>query len=278
MDIGLLRTFLEVQRTRHFARAARNLFVTQSAVSARIKLLEETLGVKLFTRKRDDIQLTAHGKHLLKSAETIVNLWEEARQSITLVGQEQKRIVVGGLPSLWDIFLSDWVTTLHEKMAPLALRSETHSQDALIQGLLGKTVDVGFMYEPPPLKELTVTEMAPVELIMVSDKPNQSAPEAVGEGYFLMDWGTAFLTEHARWFPELPPPMMQFDRGRLALDSLLRFGGSAYLARPMVEEDLRAGRLHQVEDALSFQRTAFAVYSGKSHILSVIEEALRTQF
>ena len=41
MDIDLLRTFLEVYRTRHFGRTAENLYLTQSAVSARIRLLEE---------------------------------------------------------------------------------------------------------------------------------------------------------------------------------------------------------------------------------------------
>ena len=50
MDIGVLKTFLEVNRTRHFGQAADNLFLTQSAVSARIRLLEQTLGVPLFSR------------------------------------------------------------------------------------------------------------------------------------------------------------------------------------------------------------------------------------
>jgi DNA-binding transcriptional LysR family regulator len=44
MDTQLLRTFLEVHRTRHFGRAADNLYVSQSAVSARIRQLEEELG------------------------------------------------------------------------------------------------------------------------------------------------------------------------------------------------------------------------------------------
>ncbi len=42
MDIELLRTFLEVVRTRHFGKAAAELCVTQSAVSARIRQLGDT--------------------------------------------------------------------------------------------------------------------------------------------------------------------------------------------------------------------------------------------
>ncbi len=43
MDVGLLKAFLEINRVRHFGRAANNLFISQSAVSARIKQLEDGL-------------------------------------------------------------------------------------------------------------------------------------------------------------------------------------------------------------------------------------------
>ena len=61
MDFELLRTFLEVARLRHFGQAAEALNLTQAAVSARIKLLETNLGVRLFDRIRRDIQLTPEG-------------------------------------------------------------------------------------------------------------------------------------------------------------------------------------------------------------------------
>ena len=78
MDIQLLRTFLELDRTRHFGKAAESLFVTQSAVSARIRLLEETLGVPLFIRRRNELQLTGAGERLKRHAETIVSAWQRA--------------------------------------------------------------------------------------------------------------------------------------------------------------------------------------------------------
>ncbi len=58
MDTELLKTFLEVSRTRHFGRAAEALYLTQSAVSFRIRQLENQLGVNLFTRHRNNIRLT----------------------------------------------------------------------------------------------------------------------------------------------------------------------------------------------------------------------------
>ena len=65
MDIELLKTFLELSRTRHFGRAAENLFISQSAVSARIRQLEDSIGAPLFTRDRNNIQLTSAGERFL---------------------------------------------------------------------------------------------------------------------------------------------------------------------------------------------------------------------
>ena len=48
MDIDLLKTFVEVNRMRHFARAAENLFVTSAAVSARVKQLESLRQLKAY--------------------------------------------------------------------------------------------------------------------------------------------------------------------------------------------------------------------------------------
>lgn len=64
MDTELLKTFLEVSRTRHFGRAAESLYLTQSAVSFRIRQLENQLGVNLFTRHRNNIRLTAAGEKI----------------------------------------------------------------------------------------------------------------------------------------------------------------------------------------------------------------------
>ena len=74
MDIDLLKTFLEVSRTRHFGKAAENLYLTQSAVSFRIRQLEGLLGAELFTRHRNNIRLTASGMKLLPLAESSVML------------------------------------------------------------------------------------------------------------------------------------------------------------------------------------------------------------
>lgn len=82
MDTELLKTFLEVQKTRHFGKAADNLYLTQSAVSFRIRQLEQSLGVTLFNRFRNNIQLTTAGEMLLPHAQAVLNAIAAAKQQI----------------------------------------------------------------------------------------------------------------------------------------------------------------------------------------------------
>ena len=84
MDTELLRTFIEVSKTRHFGRAAENLYLTQSAVSFRIRQLEQQLGVSLFARHRNNIRLTASGERLLPYADAILHTLGRAKQDVAL--------------------------------------------------------------------------------------------------------------------------------------------------------------------------------------------------
>jgi DNA-binding transcriptional LysR family regulator len=275
MDIDLLRTFLEVNRTRHFGRAADNLFLTQSAVSARIRLLEEAVGTTLFTRTRNDIQLTPAGSRLAKYAESIVNTWNRARQEAGLGEANLLSLAIGGVDSLWDILLQEWSHKLYHQFPGVVLQTETHGQDTLIRKLRDDALDIGFMFEPPQMAELHAREVATTRLVMVAARPGLSAREAIGEGYVMVDWGTSFAIAHARHFPDMPPPRVRVSLGRMALAFLFENGGATYLAEPMVTEALAAGRLFNVADAPVIDRQVYAVWATASDRRTLLEQALK---
>ncbi|PHS77271.1 MAG: LysR family transcriptional regulator [Rhodospirillaceae bacterium] len=68
IDIGLLRAFIAVAETKSMTRAANIVSLTQSAVSQRIKRLEDVLSLKLFERTVDAMRLTSGGERLLSRA------------------------------------------------------------------------------------------------------------------------------------------------------------------------------------------------------------------
>lgn len=66
LDSTQLEAFVEVSREKHFSRAAANLGLTQSALSIRIKNLEDSIGTSLFIRGRSGVRLTETAEKLLR--------------------------------------------------------------------------------------------------------------------------------------------------------------------------------------------------------------------
>ena len=274
MDIETLKTFLEVNRTRHFGKAANNLYVTQSTVSARIRLLEESVGAPVFVRTRNDIQLTAAGRRLLRHAENIYTTWNRARQEIAIEEEARVPLTVAGVPSLWDILLQDWLQDTYRNNPDLALYAEVLNQDVMMQRLREGTLDLAFTFDPPQMAELQIVDISDVQLVMVSSLAGQKVEDACMRDYILVDWGTQFAGAHARYFPEIRTPALRISLGRVAREFILASGGSAYLAEPMVREYITAGRLHRVADAPVISRPAYAAYALGSDKESLLRQTL----
>jgi DNA-binding transcriptional LysR family regulator len=274
VDTEVLKTFIELSRTRHFGRTAENLYLTQSAVSARIRLLEQTLGLRLFTRDRHNIQLTQAGARFLTHAEAIVNAWNRATQDTAL---EEGRITlsIGGMFSAWDAVLQRWLHALHARLPQASFHAEAHGPETLTRRLLEGLLDVAFYFDPPMMPELLVREIVPIHLIMVTNTPDLSAREAVQSGeYIMVDWGNAATIAHGRHFPEMPPPRLRMNLGRMALAFLLERGGVAYIAREMLDDHIEQKRLYAVADAPEIDRMVHAVYPAAGIRRSLVEELL----
>ena len=274
MDIALLKTFLEVARNRHFGRAAERLHITQSAVSARIKLLEETLGGALFLRKRNDLQLTAAGIRLKRHAQAIVEEWDRARQELLLEPAVERVLALGFQLDLWSILGAARAARRLADRPGLALRVESLSQAALTEQVTAGILDLAFLFDPPLTRELAVRQLGQMPLLLVSSFPAATLEAALGEGYIYVDWGSAFAHSHARLCGERAAPRLRAGFGVLAMDILLERGGSAFIAAPMAEAALAAGRLYRVADAPVIQRQVFCAYrAGRTDEEAVVEAA-----
>ena len=71
-SMSSLRAFEAVARHKSFTRAATELHLTQSAISQRIKALEDLIGVRLFERDKNTVELNAHGRDYLEAARSAI--------------------------------------------------------------------------------------------------------------------------------------------------------------------------------------------------------------
>ncbi|WP_448549534.1 LysR family transcriptional regulator [Thalassotalea fusca] len=275
MKIELLKTFLEVCSTLHFRIAAENLFITQSAVSARIKLLEDELGVLLFDRSQKHLKLTAEGHRLIKHANEMIFVWQKTKQDVGIARNESLQLVIGSMMSIWDTVLLDWLQKTHRNLDDVSLLTNTYSTVELRKSVLNRIVDLAFLFEPPLVENLVTVKTATIPLHLVSTE-RVSAYEAFRQDSFIMvDYGEAVNAHLTREFQDAPPAKHVMSQPRIALNFILGAGGSAYLPRQMTFEHTQAGRLFIIEDAPVYTRDVHAIYLEKSQKVEIIEQALQ---
>ncbi|WP_187275956.1 LysR family transcriptional regulator [Parahaliea aestuarii] len=239
MDTELLRTFLEVRNTRHFGRAADNLCITQAAVSARIKQLEESLGATLFTRTRNNIQLSAEGERLVPHAETVLLALARARHEAQLGDAGQRQLRIGLRNGLWGDALQRKLAALRDSDPGLRLNLASLEPGEAVRRLLDRSLDCALLCDPPGLAELDSLAVGEFSLRLYGSAGRQSLRRAINGDYVYMDWGGSFARFHVRHFGDQALPAMSTNIVELALASIAD-GGACYL--PAGQRQSLAGR------------------------------------
>ncbi len=274
MDDLLLKTFLEVTRTRHFAKAAENLHVAPSTVSTRIRQLEQSVGLNLLIRNHQQVMVTPAGERLIKHARLILRAWDRAFEDVALSEQLKKRIVVAGSSSLWDLFLQEWLNCLYKDKKELAIRAEESTPQRVIEKLDRGLIDIGFLYEQPKIQDVNISEVQDITLVLISNTANSNSQDAMSENYIRVEWGTTFNVQHEKYFIDRPLATVRVNSARIALGLILSAGGAAYLPLTMIENDLKTDKLSIVEDAPRITMKAFAAYSLHGENTNLIKELL----
>jgi DNA-binding transcriptional LysR family regulator len=259
MDINLARTFLEIVTTGNFQRAAERLHVTQTAVSARVRTLEELLGRRLFVRNKAGALLTSAGEQFLRYAQTLVQVWERARHQVAVPPGRRAVVTVGGELSLWDPLLLDWLLWMRHTAPQLAVRAEVGLPESLIDQVTEGILDIAVVYAPHQRPGLKIELLIEEKLVLVTTSRRGQAQRTAD--YVFVDWGPEFAARHNQSFPEFSNAGTFVGLGPLGLQYILEAGGSGYFRMNVVRRHLKSGRLRLVPGATEFSYPAYAVYS-----------------
>ncbi|RBW47621.1 LysR family transcriptional regulator [Psychromonas sp. B3M02] len=275
MKIELLKTFLEVSRSLHFRIASENLFITQSAVSARIKLLEDDLGVLLFDRSNRNLKLTPEGHRLIKHANELILMWQKTKQDVGISAQHSMQLVVGAKSTIWDIVLQNWLQKIHSNVDEVSLLTSTYSAPELRKSLLNRVVDIGFLFEPTFVGEIISEKVATVPLHLVTTNPDYVFNHEQLQDFIMVDYGESIAAQYLREFPDTPEAKHFMSQPRIALNFILEAGGAAYLPRQITFEYLKSNQLYLVDDAPVFRRDIYANYLANNQKIEMIEQVLQ---
>ena len=270
MDIDQARTFLAITAHGSFLEAARQLHLTQSTVSARIRRLEDELGACLFKRNRAGATHTPAGRRFLDYAKRLVLTADQARDEVGLPDRYRASIRIGGRIALWEGFLPRWAGWMRDRATDVVIRSEIGFEEDLMHRLIEGTLDIGLMYTPSHSPGLVVEHLFDETLVLVSTRPDDSGPK---EDYIYIEWGPGFYAQHAQSYPDLERPPQIANIGWLGIQLALANGGSCFLPARMAAPFTANGRLHRVTGSPEYTLPAYMVYPRSSDSAE-LEQAL----
>ncbi|NHB97736.1 HTH-type transcriptional regulator HdfR [Photorhabdus stackebrandtii] len=225
MDTELLKTFLEVSKTRHFGRAAESLYLTQSAVSFRIRQLENQLGANLFTRHRNNIRLTAAGERLVPYAESLMNTWQLAKKEITHASQHTE-LTIGATASLWEAYLTPWLQDFYKRHQELRLESRVSTRQSLVKQLHSRELDLLITTESPKMDEFQSLLLGNICLKLLTTEENLKYQV---ENYIKLEWGADFHHQEQQILKSEQLPIITTTSAHIAHQLLNSVRGAAFL-------------------------------------------------
>lgn len=272
MDTELLKTFLEVSRTRHFGRAAEALYLTQSAVSFRIRQLENQLGVNLFTRHRNNIRLTTAGEKLLPYAETLMNTWQAARKEVAHTSRHNE-FSIGASASLWECMLNAWLGRLYQLQEPqsgLQFEARIAQRQSLVKQLHERQLDLLITTEAPKMDEFSSQLLGHFTLALYCSSPARKKSEL---NYLRLEWGPDFQQHETGLIAADEVPVLTTSSAELARQRLSALNGCSWLPVNWANEK---GGLHTVADSATLSRPLYAIWLQNSDKYSLICDLLKT--
>ncbi len=275
MDISVARTFLEVVKTGSFVAAAANLNLTQTAVSARIRVLEDQLDRPVFIRNKAGAKLTPAGEQFLRFATTMVQVWDRARQAVALPPGRESVVTIGAELSLWNPLLRHWLLWMRRECPEIAVSTQIDSSERLMERVQDGSLDVAILYAAPRRPGVIAELLFEEKLVLVRTTPTNQPLSP--EDHIRIDWGEDFAASYQAAFPDQPNPVVSISYGPLALEYILATGGSGYFRQGFIRSYLEEGRLALVPDSPEFSYSAYVVHSTKADpgIMARIRNGLR---
>jgi len=272
MEIDQLETFLAVGTYGGFHRAAAGLRISQPAVSARIRALEDSLGVKLFARTGGSLSVSPAGKALRPHAEQLLRDVARARQAVhELQPSSSGTLSVAAALSICTYFLPD-VMKDYQAANPkvmVSLRSGTSVQ--VLKMVLDGEAEIGVArsLNHPEVETMTLRDDP---LILVGHPKHPSAQrrrvrleDVESMPLIFFDRGSSDWTLTQSLFRragQLPNTVLEVETIEAAKRMVERKLGMSFLPQIAVIHELQKGKLVAVEitNAEALRRNLDVIY------------------
>jgi DNA-binding transcriptional LysR family regulator len=160
MELRQLKYAIAIAEDLHFSNAARRLFISQSALSQQMQLLEKELGVEIFNRSKlsshKKFELTEAGAVFVAKAKKILLSIEEMTGTVKRIGTKHRMVKLGVYKLLMRDKLIEMMKLFSERFTDIELKIiEFASYKDVQEALLNNTIDLGITLLPLLSNELS---------------------------------------------------------------------------------------------------------------------------
>ncbi len=283
-ELASLEVFLAIAETGSLGRAARELGLTQQAISRRLASMEAQIGVTLAVRTTRGSQLTPAGLIVADWAKRLLEVATEIDVGMGSLRKEgRERIRVAASQTISEQLMPHWLLSLQTDAtrrggaAPQVILTATNSEHA-IAAVRDGTVDLGFIENPGTPKGLGTCVVGQDELVIVVPPGHKWTRRARGvtarelaqtslvarEPHSgIRDSLTVALRQVLGDDMEQAAPVLELTSAAAMRAAVLAGAGPAAMSRLAVADDLAVGRLSAVTiPKLDLRRKFRAIWVG----------------
>jgi DNA-binding transcriptional LysR family regulator len=166
MNLRFVEAFYWVATLQSVSRAAEKLFITQSAMSARIAALEQELGTVLVDRRDRQFRLTFAGQRFLKHASRLLELQREIKREMGGEAPPEVQMRIGAIESVLHSWLIPWVEHLRLEFPALELELSVETTPVLIELVRRGALDIVFTASPANAEGVRSKALPPMEMML----------------------------------------------------------------------------------------------------------------
>ena len=163
MDIRSLIQFLQIAKDGSYTKAAASLYLVQPTLSKTIQNMEQELGVRLFQKNGQQIELTDYGKRLVSLATPIVNQFQQIPGWLREVEElESGAVSVGVTPMLAGLYLVSCITEFCRSYPRIELKLYERATYEVKEAVLRCECDVGLCMLCAEVRNCNLLEIYPL--------------------------------------------------------------------------------------------------------------------
>lgn len=247
LPLSALRAFESVGHRLHMGKAGEDLGVTHGAISHHIRSLEKSLGLKLFTRDKNSLQLTDSGKLLLKAVTEGFNRILDATQDLDTDNLSGK-LIVGCTQTAG----ANWIAQIISEFLQNYPQINIHTVEIKPQQKeIPREIDIAICYGKPIEKNRAVEELASLDIFPVCSPRIFNDQNTISQAVDLANFPLLHegLDNWSRWFSAMKIPKQENTRDihffstNLTLNAARDGYGIALCNRLEAQQDLLDGRL-----------------------------------